>query len=49
MSLRRVLHPWFDDPEVLDLREFCIAQGADYISHERGETRRLEGGGSPIY
>jgi len=39
MSLRRVLHPWFDDPEVLDLREFCIAQGADYISHERGLTR----------
>ncbi|WP_298843064.1 hypothetical protein [uncultured Salinicola sp.] len=39
MSLRRVLHPWFDTPEVHALRASCISQEADYISHERGETR----------
>ena len=39
MSLRRILHPWFDIPEVHALRASCISQEADYISHERGETR----------
>lgn len=39
MSLRRILHPWFDIPEIHELREACIAQGADYIALENGATK----------
>jgi len=38
MSLRRVLHPWFDDPLVHAVRAECLKQGADSIKYSAGRT-----------
>lgn len=38
MSLRRVLHPWFDDPLVHAIRTACLEQGADSIKYGGGRT-----------
>lgn len=39
MSLRHILHPWFDIPPVHELRKQCLSQGVDYISREGADTK----------